>query len=142
MFTFIIIVLVVAFAIGFLKNLNAQERAIVMSRTLNAAKYGVTGAAKITRSTVKATYQSGQLAGIEMAINGQDTLKSMDNHNKDVQSRGGAVKIAVEDVNTLSARMGLDSVNKDLADKIAERKAVLDAKRAELNANFEAAMAL
>lgn len=132
MFTIIIIVLVVAFAIGFLKNLTPSERAIVLGRSINAVKYGVTGAAKITKSTVKATYQSGQLAGIEMAINGQDSLKSMDEFNKSVASKGGAVKMAVEDVNALSDRIGLSTVNADLATRISERKAILDAKRAAL----------
>lgn len=133
MFTFIIIVLVITFAIGFMKNLTAKEKAIVVQRTMNAVKYGATATVKVSRSTLKATYQSGQLAGIEMAISGQDQFLAMANHNTDVESKGGAVKIAAEDVNKLSDSLGLSSVNSDLASKIAERKAVLDEMRARLS---------
>ena len=130
MFTIIIITLVVAFAIGFLKNMTANERAIVMSRTLNATKYGVTGVVKVGKSTIKATYQSGQIAGMQMALEGQDTLASMHEFNKNVTANGGAVKIAVEDINKLSVSMGLDTVNADLARRIAEMNVKLAEARA------------
>ena len=137
MFTFIIIILVVAFTVGFLKNLTPAERSIVIRRTINATTYGATAVVKTTKSTVKATYQAGQVAGIEMAISGQDSLKAMAEHNAKVASEGGAVKQAVVDVNKLSDNLGLSNVNTDLAARIAERKAVLEALRAEVQSTAQ-----
>lgn len=133
MLTLIIIIIVAAFAIGFLKNLTAQERAIVMGRTLNATKYGVTGVVKVTKSTVNTVYNAGQIAGIELAIQGQDTLASMNDFNTEVASKGGAIKQAVQDVNNLTESMGLSTVNVDMKKTIQERSKVLAEMRAKIN---------
>ena len=130
-YTFIIIaVIIVIFLVGYLKELNAEEKAIVVGRTINATKYGATMAIKATRSTAKATFQAGQIAGLEMALNGQATITAMDTHNKDVASKGGAVKMSVEDFNKFCADLGVAGLNDDMAKTITYKRAELELVRA------------
>ena len=130
-YTFIFIaVVIIIFVVGYLKELNAEEKAIVVGRTINATKYGATMAIKATRSTAKATFQAGQIAGLEMALNGQDAITAMDTHNKDVASKGGAVKISVEDFNKICADLGVSDLNANMAKTIETKRAELAAVRA------------
>lgn len=130
-YTFIIIAVIIAiFVVGYLRELNAEERTIVLGRTLNATKYGTTMAIKATRSTAKATFQAGQLAGLEMALNGQEAITAMDTHNKDVTSKGGAVKISVEDFNKICSDLGVENLNANMAKTIETKRAELALVRA------------
>lgn len=130
-YTFIFIaIIVIIFLVGYLRELNAEEKAIVVGRTINATKYGATMAIKATRSTAKATFQAGQIAGLEMALNGQDAITAMDTHNKDVASKGGAVKISVEDFNKICSDLGVADLNVNMAKTIETKRAELELVRA------------
>lgn len=125
----IIAVLVVIFAVGAYTQLDAKEKAVVTGRTLNALKYGSVHTIKATKSTLQATYQSGQLAGLELALNGQDQIDSMEKFNKEVSSKGGAVKIAHEDFEKFCKDLGLSNVNRDLRVTVATKQAELNTRR-------------
>lgn len=130
-YTFIIItVIAVIFLVGYLRELNAEEKAIVVGRTINATKYGATMAIKATRSTAKATFQAGQIAGLEMALNGQAAITAMDEHNKTVSAKGGAVKMSVEDFNKFCADLGVAGLNDDMAKTIVSKREELAIARA------------
>lgn len=130
-YTFIIIAIIaLIFLVGYLKELNAEEKAIVVGRTINATKYGATMAIKATRSTAKATFQAGQIAGLEMALNGQATITAMDTHNKDVASKGGAVKMSVQDFDKLCADLGVADLNTNMAKTIETKREELATVRA------------
>lgn len=130
-YTFIIVAIIITiFLVGYLRELNAEEKAIVVGRTINATKYGATMAIKATRSTAKATFQAGQIAGLEMALNGQDAITAMDTHNKDVASKGGAVKISVEDFNKICSDLGVADLNVNMAKTIETKRAELALVRA------------
>lgn len=57
-------------------------------------------------------------------------ITAMDTHNKDVASKGGAVKISVEDFNKICADLGVADLNDDMAKTIVSKREELAAVRA------------
>ena len=135
MFTLIIIVLTVAFTVGVFKHLSAKEKAIVAERSINAIKYGSTVAFRSGRDTIRGAYNIGQEAGLELALNGQDTLDVWEKFNAEIKAHGGAVKAGVQTHENICSSIGLGSFNDDSKARIAAKKAELEARRAARQSN-------
>lgn len=134
MFTFILIVLVIAFAVGVFKHLEGKEKAIVAERTVNAVKYGSTVAFRSGRDTIRGMYNLGQEAGIELALNQQDRLDEWEQFNAELKAKGGAVKAGVETHESLCKSIGLGDFNDNAKERIAKKAAELAERRAARNA--------
>jgi hypothetical protein len=134
MFTLIIIILVAIFAVGALKSMSPSERAIVIRRTLNMLTFGIVYLFRAGKGAASASYQSGRIAGTTLALEGQETLASMKQHNSDVESKGGAAREAIRSSISHADALGLSSMNVDLKAKADALELQLVAKRAELDA--------
>jgi len=131
MFTIIILILVVAFAVGALKSMSAEERAIVIRRTINMVTFGTVYLFRASKAATIATYQSGRIAGSTLALEGQDTLDSMNDHNNEVASKGGATREAIRSSQSHAEALGFTDMNKTLKAKADALAAEVEAKREE-----------
>jgi len=134
MFTFIIIVLVVIFAVGALKSMSPSERAIVIRNILNKLTFGTVYVFRATKGAATASYQSGRIAGTTLALENQESLMAMKQDNIDVETKGGAAREAIRSSRAHADALGLTSMNADLKAKADALDIELAAKRARLNA--------
>jgi hypothetical protein len=134
MFTFIIIALAAVFAVGALKSMSPSERVIVIRRSLNMLTFGGVYLFRAGKGAATASYHSGRIAGTTLALEGQESLMAMKQHNKDVEAKGGAAREAIRSSISHADALGLSSMNADLKAKADALDAELAAKRARLNA--------
>ena len=130
MFTFIILVIVAIGLVGFFRSLTQDERGIVAKGLVNTVSTGSVYAFKGARATVRSAYDIGQISGMHMSLEGQETLTSIWDYNNTVTEEGGAVKVGVRLANTHSDAMGATDAINHLTIYKAELKAKLDAARA------------
>ena len=142
MFTLITIVLVVAFAIGSLKAMAPDERAIVIRRTLNMLTFGTVYLFRAGKAATIASYQSGRIAGATLSLEGQETLNSMAEHNSEVEAKGGATREAIRKSIDHADALGFTDMNKNLKAKADALEAEVEAKRAERRARFNSTMSV
>lgn len=149
MFTFIIIIAVVIFSVGALKSMSPEERSIVIRRTLNAITFGTVYLFRAGKEGAKISYHAGRVAGATLALEGQDTLDSMDEHNKSVAEKGGAAREAIRKSQEHGKALGLSDVSDnlkskadDLDSKVAEAREARLARQAARSARVQAAMAV
>lgn len=136
MFTFIIIVLVVVFAVGALKSMSPSERTIVIRRSLNMLTFGIVYLFRAGKGAATASYHSGRIAGTTLALEGQESLASMAQHNKTVSEKGGAAREAIRSSISHADALGLSSMNANLKAQADELEIKLANRRAELAAAF------
>lgn len=137
----IILVVVVVFAVGALKEMSPSERTIVIRRTLNIATFGVVYIFRALRGLVRASYQSGRIAGATMAVQGQDTFDSMYASNVEVEEKGGATKEAIRVSISHEDALGFTGMNNDLKAKADALVKEANARRVERDARMAARMA-
>ncbi|MCI4437528.1 MAG: hypothetical protein JHC33_12035 [Ignisphaera sp.] len=133
MFTLIVLVLVVVFVVGALKSMSPSERVIVIRRSLNMITFGAVYLFRAGKGAATASYQSGRIAGTTLALEGQDALKAMKEHNEEVASKGGAAREAVRVSISHADALGLASLNKELKEKADALEAELEEMRKVLN---------
>ena len=134
MFTLIIIIAVIIFAVGALKSMTPEERSIVIRRTLNMLTFGAVYLFRAGKEGAKITYQAGRVAGGTLSLEGQDTLHSMALHNKEVASKGGAAREAIRTSQAHGEALGLSNISSNLKQQADE----LDIKLAEARAKLAA----
>ena len=127
--TTIIIILVVIAAIGTIKAMTKEERAVVAKSSINAIKvsggYGITA----VKDTAKVAYSSGQWGGNEISLNHQETITDLDSFNKDM-TRKGAVRVGVKTAKSHLDTVGIVDANKSLDDALAVQFEALKTARA------------
>ncbi len=130
MLSLIIIGLVIVIVVGFFKSLDSSERSIIIKSAINTASVGSVYMFKASKSTVKSAYNIGSIAGMQVSLEGQETLTSVHTYNEDIAKEGGAVKVAVNIANSHSDSIGATDAIKHLAEYKAELKSKLEAARA------------
>lgn len=138
MLTVVILVLGAVFAVGYLKSLTPEERTIVIRRTMNAVTFGTVYLFRTAKATAQVTYYAGEYAGAKMALEGQDTLDYLDNHNNMVEDNGGATKMAIKANQDHATNLGISGMVNDMKARAQATKAEADAKREERRARAEA----
>jgi len=139
MFTLIIIVLAAVFAVGALKSMSPSERAIVIRRSLNMLTFGIVYLFRAGKGAATASYHSGRIAGTTLALEGQDSLASMAQHNKDVSEKGGAAREAIRSSQSHADALGLSSMNANLKAQADELEIKLATKIADMKAKYNLA---
>ena len=136
MFTLIIIITALIFAVGALKSMSPEERSVVIRRTLNMCTFGIVYLFRAGKEGAKISYQAGRVAGATLSLEGQDTIHSMAEHNATVQANGGAAREAIRTSQSHGEALGLSNISSSLKSQADELDAKLEAKRAELKAKY------
>jgi len=139
MFTLIIITLGVVFGVGALKSMSPSERTIVIRRSLNMLTFGIVYLFRAGKGAATASYYSGRIAGTTLALEGQDSLTAMAQHNKAVSEKGGAAREAIKSSQSHADALGLSSMNASLKVQAEELEAKLATKRAAMKAKYNLA---
>jgi hypothetical protein len=126
----ITLVIVVTGLVGFFKSLTKDERSLVTKGIINTASTGSVYAFKASKAGIKAAYDIGQISGMHMSLEGQETLTSIHTYNESITKEGGAAKVAVRIANDHSDAIGATDALKHLAEYKAKLKASLEAARA------------
>jgi hypothetical protein len=120
----IITVLVLVGLVGFFRMLTTEERAIVTRGIINTLSFSSVYMFKASRASVKASYNIGEIAGMHLSLEGQETINGIHSYNTTVSTEGGAVKVAVRTADRHSDAIGAT----DALDHLAKYKAELAAK--------------
>mgnify|MGYP007123693422 FL=1 len=129
----IIALLVLIFVVAAMKQLTAQERAIVIHTASNVVKVTAVYSAKVAKETVLATNDLGAITGMKIAISQQETLSDMNQFNTDMASKGGAPKVAITKVKAHGEALGTTEIVTDLRATRLAMQAELAALRASIN---------
>ena len=129
----IIALLVLIFVVAAMKQLTAQERAIVIHTTSNVVTGIAVYSAKTAKETVLVTNDLGAITGLKIAISQQETLSDMNQFNTDVASKGGAPKVAITKVKAHGEALGTTEIVTDLRATRLAMQAELAALRASIN---------
>jgi hypothetical protein len=129
----IIALLVLIFVVAAMKQLTAQERAIVVKTTSNVVTGIAVYSAKTAKETVLVTNDLGAITGLKIAISQQETLSDMNQFNTDVASKGGAPKVAITKVKEHGAALGTTEIVTGIRNSRLVMQAELAALRASIN---------
>ena len=129
----IITLLVLIFTVAAMRQLTAQERAIVVKTASNIVTGVAVYSAKTAKETVLVTNDLGAITGLKIAISQQETLSDMNQFNTDVASKGGAPKVAITKVKAHGEALGITDTATDLRATRLAMQAELAALRASIN---------
>ena len=129
----IIALLVLIFVVAAMKQLTAQERAIVVKTTSNVVTGIAVYSAKTAKETVLVTNDLGAITGLKIALSQQETLAEMDKFNTDIASKGGSPKVAITKVKEHGAALGTTEIVTSLRASRRAMEADLAALRASIN---------
>ena len=129
MFSFILIVLVVIGLVGMFKNMEKEERAVVLRGGLDVVKSTSAYSVTIAKDTGKLAFSSGEWVGKSISLEHQDQLDSISKFSADINTKGGAVKVGVKVAKDHLDVVGIDGWNKDLKTANTALDAALTAAR-------------
>ena len=129
----IIALLVLIFVVAAMKQLTAQERAIVVKTASNIVTGVAVYSAKTAKETVLVTNDLGAITGLKIALSQQETLAEMDKFNTDIASKGGSPKVAITKVKEHGAALGTTEIVTSLRASRRAMEADLAARRASIN---------
>lgn len=133
----IILIVVVVFAVGALKAMNPNERAIVIRRTLNICTFGTVYIFRALKALFQTAYYAGSYSGSTMALEGQETLNAMAENNKEVKEKGGATRMAIKSSQEHATNLGLSGMVSDMKAKADAQALALAKRREELLAKYD-----
>lgn len=127
---YLIIALVLIATVAAYKQLTTEERKVVAKGAFDATRATATYLAKGAKEVVVSTYDLGTIAGAEVSLHQQESLNTVDKFSKDLEARGGAIKVAIKTAKDHGETTGLSDIGKSIKDKKAAVLAELEAARA------------
>lgn len=134
MFTIILIVLIVIAIVGALRAMTKSERATVIKGATNVLSFGTVYTAKVAKGAVKNAYVAGNIVGTHVSLEGQDSLNAVSDFNKDLQSKGGVVRVAINTANEHAVSLGLQEYADEMSKVLKEAKVKLEEARSNRDA--------
>lgn len=129
MFTLIIIIAGLIFAVGALKSMTPEERSTTIKYTFNLLTLGVVYLFRGLKSGAQVSYHAGRYSGAKLATEGQDTIDHMDTVNYETELAGGATKIAIRKSQDHANTLGLSGIVNEMKTKADAEVEIANAKR-------------
>jgi len=96
MLDIIIIVAVAVVAFSFIRNLSSKDRKVFFKTSLNVATSATTYGLKTAKESIKGLNDIGAIGAATISIEGQEVIIAANDYNKDIASKGGAVKATIK----------------------------------------------
>ena len=134
MLGFIITVLVIVGLAGLLKELSPKEREITTKWGKNYTVLALVYLWIGLKSLIQIFWYVGRISGSKLALEGQEQLKAMNETNKDFESKGGAVRMAITATKSHAEVMQVSGIVNSLKQQADESSVALAEARAKLAA--------
>lgn len=140
MFTLIIIIAVIIFLVGVLKELSPEERSIVTKWGKNYIVLALVYLWYGIKSIAQIAWYGGRITGGTLTLEGQEQIEAMAKKNQEFADEGGATKIAIRNAKSHAEAMQVSGIVNSLKAKADTVSAEVEAKRQELKAKYNLAV--